>query len=75
VNGDTWDTWDTWVALQHRPADPAVAGAVLADPRYAAAAGRLQAEIAAMPPPAAVLPALEALAAGGTPAGGGDRRG
>ena len=25
---------DTWVALLHRPADPAVAGGVFADPRF-----------------------------------------
>ncbi len=25
---------DTWVALLHRPADPSVAGAVFADPRF-----------------------------------------
>ena len=26
---------DTWVALLHRPADPSLAGAVFADPRFA----------------------------------------
>jgi uncharacterized protein YciI len=26
---------DTWVALLHRPADPAAAGSVFADPRFA----------------------------------------
>jgi len=36
---------------------------VLADARYRARARQLQAEIAAMPPPAAVVPALERLAA------------
>jgi UDP:flavonoid glycosyltransferase YjiC (YdhE family) len=38
------------------------AGDVLGDPAFAASAGRVRAEIAAMPPPAAVLPMLEGLA-------------
>jgi MGT family glycosyltransferase len=46
----------------------AAARAILEDERYGAAARRLQAEIAAMPAPAELLPALEALAARGTPA-------
>ena len=45
------------------------ARAVLGDDRYADAARRLQAEIAAMPEPAAVVPWLEALAARGMPPG------
>jgi uncharacterized protein YciI len=28
------DAGETWVALMHRPADPSVAGAVFADPRF-----------------------------------------
>ena len=51
-------------AEQRAPA--AIAAAmeeVLADARYRARARQLQAEIAAMPPPAAVVPALERLAA------------
>ena len=52
----------------HGPADVReAAGAVLGDERYAAAARRLQAEIAAMPAPAEVVPWLEALARQGTP--------
>jgi UDP:flavonoid glycosyltransferase YjiC (YdhE family) len=45
------------------PADAAAAlRAVLAEPSYRAAAGRLRAEIAAMPEPAEVVPLLEGLA-------------
>ena len=55
------------------PADVRLAArSVLEDDRYTTAARRLQAEIAAMPAPAEVLPGLEALAARGTRASGED---
>ncbi len=56
-------------ALTGKHRDPgtirAAARAVLIDPRYRAAAGRVGAEIATMPHPWAILPALERLAASG----------